>query len=201
MMRRLVVMVLLVAASFGAFAADKDRDTFAFMAWNPGAALSFVPTGFVFRSIIPVVLFNLESGVAVAGGFAADHQAFEARLSLGNSNATYFVAQAELGWSWFFAESGGKISKGPYAGASLRYWDLVQVSSLVQSHNLAPMVRVGWWFDFGKWFIDARFSQVFAVASASSIPGSTAAVQWLFSPLPGISPWMPIGLVQIGLKL
>jgi hypothetical protein len=62
------------------------------------------------------------------------------------------------------------------------------------------MLHVGWWLDLGSWFIDIRLSQVVAIASISSIPGSIPGFQFLFSPLPGISAWMPIGLIQVGLK-
>ena len=88
-----------------------------------------------------------------------------------------------------------------YAGAELLYWDLIQVYSGVQTHNVAPMVDLGWCFDFGTWFVDLRLNQVFAIASYSSIPHAIAGFQFLFSPLPGISPWLPIGLVQGGIKL
>jgi hypothetical protein len=178
------------------------QDRFAFLAWNPGAALSLLPAGFVVRSILPVVLFNLEAGAAFGGGFVANHQSLEGRIAIGNSNATYFLAQTQVSWNWFFGETAGWTARGgPYAGAALRAWDLVQLSSHVHSWNLAPLVDVGWWFDAGGWFIDARLSQVFLVVSGSSIPGSIPGAQFLFSPLPGVSPWMPIGLVQIGIKL
>jgi hypothetical protein len=200
-MRKTLPVFLLVAVLSGPAFGDAGTDSFPFITWNPGAALSLFPTGFVFRSILPVVLFNLEAGVALAGGYWWDNQALEGRAAIGNSNATYLVVQAEAGWSWFFAEAAGWLQKGPYAGGSLRYWDLIQIHSFVQSHNIAPMLHIGWWFDFGSLFVDLRMSQVFAVASFSSIPGSLPGFQFLFSPLPGISPWMPIGLVQLGIKL
>jgi hypothetical protein len=199
--RKVCLVLILIAAACGALSAEPASDKFAFIAWNPGAALSVAPLGFVVRSILPVALFNLEAGAAFAGGFYADHQAFEARAVFGNSNATYLVLQLQVGWNWFFADDAGWLAKGPYAGASLRAWDLIQVSSLVQSLNVAPMIDIGWWFDFKGWFIDLRLSQVFVVASFSSIAGSRPGIQMAFSPLPGISPWMPIGLVQVGFKL
>jgi hypothetical protein len=199
-MRRLILRVIFLVASSCAVFASPGGDGFGYVAWNPGAALSLFPTGFIMRSIIPVVLFNLEAGAAFAGGFSKDHQVFELRASLGNSNATYLAVLAQVGWSWLFGESAGWLEKGPYAGASLRYWDLIQVYSLVQSHNVAPMLHVGWWLDLGAWFIDIRMSQVVAIASFSSIPSSIPGFQFIFSPLPGISAWMPIGLIQVGLK-
>ncbi|HAP43987.1 MAG: hypothetical protein A2Y37_13960 [Spirochaetes bacterium GWB1_60_80] len=153
------------------------------------------------RSILPTALGNQEAGVALAVGFFDGHGALEGRLSLGNANQTYFVAQLQAGWNWFFGEQYWHMAKGPYAGAAVRYWDLVQVHSGVQSHNLAGLVDLGWWFDFGQWFIDVRLSQVLAVAGFSSLPHALPGFAFLFSPLPGISPWLPIGLIQVGLWL
>jgi hypothetical protein len=200
-MRRLGLIAVFVAATCGAASGEPASDRFAFIAWNPGAALSLVPSGFVLRSVLPVVLFNLEAGAVFAGGIYMDHQAIEARAVVGNSNATYLVVQLQVSGNWFFAEAAGWLSKGPNAGVSLRAWDLIQIASGVQPYNLAPMLDLGWWFDFGRWFIDVCLSQVFLVASLSSLPGSRPGVEMIFSPLPGISPWMPIGLAQIGLTL
>ena len=55
-------------------------------------------------------------------------------------------------------------------GAELRYWDLIQLYSGVQSHNVAPMLDLGWCFDFGIWFVNLCLNQVFVIASWSSIP-------------------------------
>jgi hypothetical protein len=202
MKKHAACLLLMAAVGIATALADtQQREPFLYVAWNPGAALSFFPTEFVTRSILPTVLFNQEAGVALAAGFYRDSQVLEGRAAFGNSNAYYFVMQFQFGWSWFFAESLGWMDKGPYAGACLRYWDLIQVYSGVQSHNIAPMLDVGWWFDLGGWFIDIRMSQVFAVASFSSIPYSRPGIAFIASPIPGISPVMPIGLVQIGIKL
>ena len=102
-------------------------EPFGFIAWNPGAALSFFRTGFATRSILPTALFNQEAGIALAGGWCRRSGLAEGRVALGNSNATYFVAQVQLGASWFLGEHFGWLRKGPYVGGSLRYWDLVQL--------------------------------------------------------------------------
>jgi hypothetical protein len=201
-MRKLLAAVALAAICGGGAWAAPSADAFWFVEWNPGAALSLAPAGFVLRSILPVALFNLEAGAALGGGYTGDHQALEARLCVGNSNATYLVVQAQLGWTWLFGEAAGWMARGgPYAGAALRYWDLVQRSSLVQSHNLAPLIELGWRQDMGRLFVDMRVSQALAVASLSSAPGSLPGAQLIFSPLPGISPWLPLGMVEVGLRL
>jgi hypothetical protein len=204
--RRLLAAIAAIAAAAAAWGAPPEGrpstgEPFGFVAWNPGAALSFLRTGFVTRSILPTALFNQEAGVALAGGWCADAGLVEGRLALGNSNATYFVAQVQLGASWFFGERLGWTRRGPYVGGSLRYWDLVQVYDGAQTHNASPMVHLGWWFDVGPLFVDVRISQVFAVATVSSVPFSTPGFAFVLSPLPGISPVLPIGLVQIGVRI
>ena len=87
------------------------------------------------------------------------------------------------------------------SGVGLRYWDLVQVHAGLHSHNSVPLLNLGWWFDIGPVFIDVRISQVFAIASWSNIPYSSPGIAWIFSPLPGISPWMPIGMIQVGVRI
>jgi hypothetical protein len=201
MKARAAIAILALLAAGAAWSQPIAGGKFAFIAWNPGAALSFFPTSFVFRSVLPTVLFNQEAGVALAAGWSAESGLVEARLALGNSNSTYFVAQVQLGASWFLGETLGWMQRGPYLGGSLRYWDLVQVYSGVQTHNLAPMIHMGWWIDIGPAFLDIRLSQVFAVATASNVPNARPGVVFLFSPLPAVSPVMPIGLVQIGFRI
>jgi hypothetical protein len=177
-----------------------ESPSFSYLAWNPSAALSFFPMDFVSRSILPVVLADQEAGLAFAYGCYRNGSFGELRVSVGNSNHYYLAAQAQAGWSWFLAEGRGSIEKGPYAGVSLRYWDLIQLYNGTQTHNLAPLAELGWWFDFKRWFVDVRLSQTFCVASLSSLPHASAGFSFAFSPMTGISSWMPIGLVQVGIK-
>jgi len=194
-------LALLILCVAPAFAETRDEKDFTFVAWNAPALMSFFPTGFVTRSILPTALCNQEAGIALSVGHFGDSQAVEGRLSVGNSNRTYIAVQAQAGWNWFLGEGLWGFDKGPYVGAELRYWDLIQTYSGVESNNIAPLVDFGWWFDFGTWFIDLRLSQVFAIASFSSIAHSVPGFEIVFSPLPGIAPWIPMGLVQVGLKL
>jgi hypothetical protein len=71
----------------------------------------------------------------------------------------------------------------------------------IHSLNSAPLLNLGWWFDVGRLFLDVRLSQIFAIASWSSIPHAVPGLTLVASPLPGISPWLPIGLVEIGIHL
>ncbi len=174
---------------------------FIFLAINPGAALSFVNAGFVINSILPTALFGHEAGIALGIGLYQNNTFAEVRLCVGNSNAFYLLLQTQFSWNWFFGESAGWLKKGPYGGVGLRYWDLVQVHAGIHSHNIVPLLNLGWWFDIGRIFIDIRLSQVFAIASWSNIPYATAGFDWIFSPLPGISPWLPIGMIQVGVRL
>jgi hypothetical protein len=201
-MRRSPVALLLFSLICSAAAAESGTGSrFTYIAWNAPALMSLLPTDFIGRSILPTAICNQEAGLALALGLYESGQSLEGRLSIGPSNRSYLAVQGQIGWNWFFAESLWDMDRGPYAGTELRYWDLIQLHSGVQSHNLAPMLDLGWCFDFGIWFVDLRFSQVFAIASYSSIPHAIPGFQFLFSPLPGISPWLPIGLVQVGIKL
>ena len=153
------------------------------------------------HTVLPTALFGQEAGIALGVGYYRNSTFSEIRLSVGNSNAYYLLLQTQYSWNWFFGESAGWLKRGPYGGVGLRYWDLVQVHAGLHSHNSVPLLNLGWWFDIGPVFIDIRLSQVFAIASWSNIPYSGAGIAWIFSPLPGISPWMPIGMIQIGIRL
>lgn len=178
----------------------QDRG-YVYLAANPGAALSLVNAGFVANSILPTVLFGQEAGLALALGCSTGSALLEGRVSVGNSNAYHLLIQTQVSANWRFAEDVGWAQAGPYLGLALRYWDLVQVHARIHSHNVASFVHLGWWLDLGRVFVDLRLAQVVAVASWSSLARSRASIRLTASPLPGVSPWLPIGLVQVGVRL
>ena len=211
-MKRTILPLFLLLFLAGALVAAENEtgdspnnsvtgNRFIFLSVNPGAALSLVNAGFVIHTILPTALFGQEAGVALGIGLHQNSTFSEVRLCIGNSNAYYLLLQTQFSWNWFFGESAGWLKEGPYGGVGLRYWDLVQVHAWIHNHNSVPLLNLGWWFGLGRMFIDIRLSQVIAIASWSNIPYSTAGFAWIFSPLPGVSPWMPIGMVQVGVRL
>ena len=205
-MKKLLLLIGIIVCLYSGQLFGKSRDISVdnrsvFVAINPGAALSFVNAGFIVNSILPTALFGQEAGIAAGVGYLFEDSFAEARLCVGNSNAFYLLLQSQLSLNWFFGESFGLTERGPYLGGAIRYWDLIQVHGKTQSHNVIPLINIGWWIDIGRFFIDVRISQVFAIASWSNIPHAKGGLAWIFSPLPGISPWLPIGMVQLGFRL
>jgi hypothetical protein len=187
--------ILLAAVSIGA------QNGSVFLSVNPAAAVSFVPAengslaGFFASAILPV-LANLESGVSLGGGLHLGSRFLEGRLSIGNSNDYLLVLQGQIGHYWML----GRRQKGLYAGASLRYMDIVNLYSGVHNQSLLPLASLGYWLGLGRFFIDFRVSQMFMVLSWSSMPHTTPALAAAFSPLTAISPVMPLCMISVGYR-
>jgi hypothetical protein len=199
--RAVLLLLLLVLPLLSVAAYGSGDEPFAFVCINPGAALSFLDTGFVVHSILPTAIFGQEAGVALGLGYSWNHVFAEGRISAGPSNPYHLVLQTQVSWNWRFAQHAGWLKRGPYLGIALRYWDLVQIHAGIHAHNVAPLLNLGWWLDIGPLFLDVRLSQVFLVAGWSNLPHSLPGVALTASPLPGISPWLPIGLIQVGVRL
>lgn len=198
-MKRLFLAIALLLSLQSAF--GSERRTFVYAAWNPLASLSFLKMNFITTSILPVFA-NLESGVALSCGYFQDGTIIEGRLSIGNSNYDLAVLQAQAGWYFFPGETENGRGSGFYAGASLRYSDVWNLYSGVHLQTLLPLASAGYRFDLGGGlFIDLRASELFAAFSWSSMEHSVPAAGLLFSPITGISPWMPLLSVDIGFRL
>jgi hypothetical protein len=191
-----IIFTALIAA-IPAFGLESEGGWF--MTLNPAAAVSFIGgqsdtgMGFFTGAVLPVFA-NLESGVSMGGGYCGNARFIEGRLSLGNSNGYLFVLQAQAGYFFQWQE------KGVYAGASLRYMDIVNLNTGIHNQDILPLASLGYWLDFSGFFLDIRMSQMFVILSWSSMPHTVPAICFAFSPLTAISPYMPLLLISAGYR-
>jgi len=136
---------------------------------------------------------GLEYGFNVSVGYQRNpHWAWEARLALGSVHQLAFLSQIHGGLCWF------PFDRNVYGGLFCKVWDFYNTQTEVHFFNAAPYLSAGYRFDIGRFYIDTRLNQTFAVLSWSSLEHTRPGIGWFLSPWPGFIPILPTFTCTVG---
>jgi len=184
-------MLVLLVLGAGAHAQDGW-----YLSTNPLAALAGIEVGSAEAKALIPLFTNLEYGGTANIGRLSDSHLIEGRLALGMSNPYAVIPQLQLGYGNFIFKP-----RGYYAGAFLRYWDYINVYTDVHTQSCAASLVLGHMWKEGRFIADLRLNQSLAVYSWSSVEFATPTANFVFSPLPGLSPVLPFLSFSVGWRL
>jgi len=141
---------------------------------------------------IPIAA-GLEYGFNISVDYQRNpHLAWEARLALGPVHQLAFLTQIHGGLCWF------PFDRNVYGGLFCKVWDFYNKQTEVHFFNAAPYLSAGYRFDIGRFYIDTRINQTFAILSWSSLEHSRPRIGRFLSPWPGFIPILPTFTCTVG---
>ncbi len=139
---------------------------------NPLSLFAFVPSVATKEYLLPY-LYNLESGLSIAGGYYFNQLQLEGRVVLGSPSTLIYSPQLHAGIRYFpFTNWESKLSTFGF-GFFIRSWDLYYKHSKLHFINVAPHLNISYLIKRNKFFYDFRIGWDFAVATWSNLEYSS----------------------------
>lgn len=88
--------------------------------------------------------------------------------------------------------------EGLFLGPDLRIGNAFYLTTNQSYTNIVPAVDVGWMFVLGRAILNARIVQSICVATLPSDSLVAPACAWCFSPIPSLSPVLPVLSFDVG---
>lgn len=139
---------------------------------NPLSLFAFIPSVGTKEYLLPY-LYNLESGLSIAGGHYFNQLQLEGRVVLGSPSTLIFSPQLHAGICYFpFTKKDNTVIPFGF-GFFIRLWDLYYKHSELHFINVAPHLNLSYLIKRDKFFYDFRVGWDFAVATWSNLEHSS----------------------------
>jgi len=198
-MKRIVLLLIILSSLVSAKDRIDDDAGAKYITINPVAPFTCINDQML-KVFLPIAS-NMEYGLSVHSSFlTTPSQAIDIRMVIGAQNLMNFTPQIHAGYNFFILDQFDKTNKGLYVGGDLRFWDSYNKVTGIHFANLAPSLRLGYWFEIAeRVVVDVRINQIFAYYSWTSLQNASPAFKFKLSPIDGI-PILPFASLNLGWK-
>ncbi len=198
-----IFLSLLLVISISAYAQTEPSFNRGYIATNIFSPFAGMKTDNAALFALVPIFTNLEYGFSLVGGYNINRfSAAETRLTLGRSNHYNLIPQIQLYYNFFVLDYFLKNGNRWYIGTSFRYFDYYNVQTEVHRHNFVfPTLAIGYMRTIGRIFVNVRLTQSLGIASFSSMEHTSGSYVFNLSPLPEMTPILPMLSLDIGYTL